>query len=411
MKTYNIILANAPIQNGNRGCAALSISSIYLIDKVLSDLGVDYHLFLPDAQIKSWDFQNKVVINGKVIEVTPINYYSVISFKQRIKRAFFSLFGDIFHIRPSYDYFHNADFVLNIGQGDSFSDIYGIQRFNSINKAYELARYHNIPYCILPQTIGPFKDSIVLAKAIESVKGAALVMARDSKSKECIQKLIPGVNIDEYLDVAFYLPYNKLSLRSSGINVGLNISALLWNGGYTMDNQFDLICEYKSLIRSIIDFFLSIPNVKLHLVAHVVEPDTCIENDYEVSYKLWKEYMNERLVLAPFALDPIEIKSYIAGLDFFIGARMHATIAAFSSGVPVVPMAYSRKFNGLYEDSLSYKYVIDMKKESNLEILHDIETYYENRSKLKKEIDIQNNTTVKKRREMIENDLISFFKK
>ena len=37
---------------------------------------------------------------------------------------------------------------------------------------------------------------------------------------------------------------------------------------------------------------------------------------------------------------------------------MHACIAAFSSGVPVLPMAYSRKFNGLF-NSLAYPHVLD----------------------------------------------------
>ena len=38
-------------------------------------------------------------------------------------------------------------------------------------------------------------------------------------------------------------------------------------------------------------------------------------------------------VLAPRFSTPSEAKTYIAGLDFFMGARMHACIAAFSSGV------------------------------------------------------------------------------
>ena len=62
----------------------------------------------------------------------------------------------------------------------------------------------------------------------------------------------------------------------------------------------------------------------------------------------------------------IEAKSYIASMDLFSGARMHATIAATSSGVPVIPVAYSRKFNGLY-DTLKYKYYIDAKADITLE--------------------------------------------
>ena len=39
---------------------------------------------------------------------------------------------------------------------------------------------------------------------------------------------------------------------------------------------------------------------------------------------------------------------------------MHATIGATSSGVPVIPVAYSRKFNGLF-DTLQYPFYIDAK--------------------------------------------------
>jgi polysaccharide pyruvyl transferase WcaK-like protein len=48
-------------------------------------------------------------------------------------------------------------------------------------------------------------------------------------------------------------------------------------------------------------------------------------------------------------------------MDVFVGARMHATIAAFSSGVPTIPIAYSRKFEGLF-GSLGYNHVIDITK-------------------------------------------------
>ena len=46
-------------------------------------------------------------------------------------------------------------------------------------------------------------------------------------------------------------------------------------------------------------------------------------------------------------------------MDIFIGARMHATVAAFSSGVATIPTAYSRKFAGLYSN-LGYPYTIDL---------------------------------------------------
>ena len=54
-------------------------------------------------------------------------------------------------------------------------------------------------------------------------------------------------------------------------------------------------------------------------------------------------------------------KNYISKMDFFIGARMHATIGALSSGVPVIPFSYSRKFEGLF-NSIDYPFVIEATK-------------------------------------------------
>jgi polysaccharide pyruvyl transferase WcaK-like protein len=47
-------------------------------------------------------------------------------------------------------------------------------------------------------------------------------------------------------------------------------------------------------------------------------------------------------------------------MDFVTGARMHVCIAAFSSGIPVVPLSYSRKFNGLFS-ALGYSLIADAK--------------------------------------------------
>jgi polysaccharide pyruvyl transferase WcaK-like protein len=45
-----------------------------------------------------------------------------------------------------------------------------------------------------------------------------------------------------------------------------------------------------------------------------------------------------------------EAKWLISRCECFVGARTHATIAAFSSGVPTLSLAYSRKAAGLNKD-------------------------------------------------------------
>ena len=125
--------------------------------------------------------------------------------------------------------------------------------------------------------------------------------------------------------------------------------------------------------------------------------------------KLFEEYNHPNLILSPLFLDPIVAKSYIAGMDFFMGARMHSTIAAFSSEVPVFPMAYSRKFNGLFTDTLQYPYMADMKAQSETEILAGIKQCYEQREKLKELEHNRMQTIVGERKRLMEERLCEFF--
>lgn len=81
--------------------------------------------------------------------------------------------------------------------------------------------------------------------------------------------------------------------------------------------------------------------------------------------------------------NPIEAKSFISSMDIFIGARMHATIAAFSSGVATIPTAYSRKFAGLYE-TLDYKYVVDLTRDNTSEALQQTMRYVDAYLELRK---------------------------
>lgn len=149
-------------------------------------------------------------------------------------------------------------------------------------------------------------------------------------------------------------------------------------------------------------------SVKVHLIPHVVGEERGIENDYAVSYDLYEEFNNPNLILAPLFLDPVIAKGYIAGMDFFMGARMHSTIAAFSSGVPVLPMAYSRKFNGLFCNTLKYPYIADMKNEDNKSIMNLIKEKFQYRDNLKKLIAVRQDTIIKERKDILSNKIKCF---
>ena len=92
-----------------------------------------------------------------------------------------------------------------------------------------------------------------------------------------------------------------------------------------------------------------------------------------------KEFPN--INVSPYFTSPMEAKSYISNMDVFIGARMHATIAAYSSGVPTIPFAYSRKFTGLY-NSLNYPYLIDGMNNTTETAIATVVDYIEKREQI-----------------------------
>jgi len=250
------------------------------------------------------------------------------------------------------------DIMIDIGGGDSFADIYGGRRLRRMFVLKYLTHLAGTPLVMAPQTIGPFTktSSRVLAKL--SMRLCKIVAARDALSLQAARDM--GVTREILLasDVALRLPFEPAIERTSGpVKVGLNVSGLLMGGGYTGQNEFGLQMDYPSLIRDLIAHFQSL-KCEVHLIPHVIIADgrMVAEDDYRASEALAAAFPGT--ILAPAFASPSEAKSYIAGMDFFAGARMHACIAAFSTGVPVIPMAYSRKFAGLF-GALGYDHTVD----------------------------------------------------
>ena len=398
-KKKNIILGNATLKNGNRGCLALTYCAIYLIDDICKMNGVDYKLYLVRSKSQG-TYPNYLNINNHTISFSLCGYPLDYTLK-----SFLTSLTNLKDLVKNWKTFRMADVVFDIGHGDSFADIYGLGRFNMVDKIHKIARFFRKPYVLLPQTIGPFDNKTIKKKADRTISRAFSVMARDKISFDYVVDNTSQINVNEYIDVAFFLPYTKAQFDSKYINVGLNISALLWNGGYNKNNQFELKTDYKELIKKIISYFIAKPEVKVHLVSHVVNHVRNIENDYAVAFDLKKELPSDRVVLAPLFLTPIDAKDYISGLDFFMGSRMHATIAAFSSGVPVVPMAYSRKFNGLFIDTLDYEYMVDLKQDSIEKALDMIKNSFEQREHLKQIIKSRLDGVVEEKKNKLYQDL------
>lgn len=335
--------------SGNLGVGALTESNIAIIRGVAERLGVKIRfLILGTGEHDLPELTAELNAAGHQLECHKARVLRG-SFRALVKRC---------------------DLVVDIGEGDSFADIYGFKRFFYYWLSKNIVCSLGVPLILAPQTIGPFDGFFARVLAKQVMARCAKVFARDHLSSEYLKSIGISGNTEEAIDVAFRLPFNKERTQRDTVHVGINVSGLLLNGGYSGTNQFGLSIDYGQAINQIISHFVAQTNVQVHLVAHVLEPNMPIEDDLRACQKLSVQF--PAVIIAPAFRRPSEAKSYIARMDFFVGARMHACIAAFSSGVPVIPMAYSRKFNGLF-GSLGYSHLVDCKVDDLVTALGKIE--------------------------------------
>ena len=299
-----------------------------------------------------------------------------------IKTKYFQGSFRLFTKQPNH-FFHlikeiaSCDFALDLGEGDSFSDIYGIKRFllQSIPKL--IALKHKVPLVLSPQTIGPFESSLAKIIGRLILNKSKKVFARDSTSYDYARSLLSAranVELEQTSDLAFLLPYQRQeTLIGPQTKIGINVSGLLYNGGYSSKNQFLLKDRYQTLIEAIITSLVESPHHSVTLVPHVITDRYPVEDDYRVCRYLAQKF---NIYLSPKFGSPSEAKSYISNFDFFLGARMHSTIGAVSSGVATIPLSYSRKFSGLFS-AIGYPYLIDLRVSNTAQSIHYIRDHIE----------------------------------
>jgi polysaccharide pyruvyl transferase WcaK-like protein len=361
-RTLRICLIMHSTRSDNLGVGALTVSQIEILRRLATEAGLSLEITVMD-----WKDSREPYVGGHDIRIVDLD-----------RKQMLSPFGYFAIARRS-------DLVVDIGAGDSFADIYGAGRLKRMFLLKFLTHLSGTPLVVAPQTIGPFTKSWSKFLARWSLRLSAVVATRDALSTGALGDLGYRGAVVEATDVALRLPYSVPALRgSSKPRVGINVSGLLMAGGYTGKNELGLTLDYPKLMRDLIRHFQAV-GCEVHLVPHVIVRTGPMvkEDDFRASAALADELPG--CVLAPAFASPSEAKSYIAGLDFFLGARMHACIAAFSSGIPVVPMAYSRKFTGLF-GSLGYQRTVDCTLEGNSAILETIKAAFDARLTLADEV-------------------------
>ncbi len=147
-----------------------------------------------------------------------------------------------------------------------------------------------------------------------------------------------------YPDSAFLMEEDRQPLPAGwrdGQMVGLNVSPLIES--YESQPGASLTA-CRELVRHILDH----TDMGVVLVPHVTKRES---DDQIPLRKIWEAFAATGRVFALSGdLNAPQIKGYISRCRFFVGARTHATIAAYSTGVPTLVLGYSVKARGIARD-------------------------------------------------------------
>lgn len=92
-------------------------------------------------------------------------------------------------------------------------------------------------------------------------------------------------------------------------------------------------------------------------------------DDRSILNKLYDEFKKSERIVVIQDCNCMQLKGYIAKCRFFVGARTHATIAAYSTEVPTLVVGYSIKSRGIAKDIFgreeNYVIPIEQIKEEN----------------------------------------------
>lgn len=315
--------------SGNHGCEAIVRATVKILKNenlclISSNPGEDIRYGLGELceiikdrntsiNRRSWDFVKAYV-------------------DLKLKKDFVPM--DKLWYKDAFSHIRKGDIALSIG-GDNYC-------YADVNKyimLHDMLKKRGAKTVLWGCSVEP--DLVAKPEVAADLARYDLITARETISYEALK----AVNPNTYLvaDPAFQLDPKECDLPDGfipGNTVGINLSPMAMDCEKIPGIAFE---NYRNLIAHII----ANTDMQIALIPHVVWPDG---DDRIPLGKLYEAFKDTGRVCMVEDRDCRELKYIISKCRFFLGARTHSTIAAYSSGVPTLVMGYSVKARGIARD-------------------------------------------------------------
>ncbi|MDZ7930495.1 MAG: polysaccharide pyruvyl transferase family protein [Rhodococcus sp. (in: high G+C Gram-positive bacteria)] len=248
---------------------------------------------------------------------------------------------------PVVRYIRQFDVVMDTGGGDSFTDIYGVQRLLLMAYIQRACRKAQVPLVMTPQTIGPFRTYVGRAVASRLLSEVDVLCTRDPVSSRAATSFGRRPSLLA-TDMAFALP-RPTPVKQR--DVVLNVSGLLLQSNPHVDStrERSYICRSNGAPAC--------RRQESHLASRMCWIPPVPDNDVPAVYAAAEAVSGKVEIVIPEGLE--EVRKLLSGCRVLVGSRMHSVINALSVGVPAISWSYSRKFGPLMDD-LGWQHTFDL---------------------------------------------------
>lgn len=330
---------------GNRGCEAILKGSAILLDRKAEDifaysrdveldvkLGTDKYATLVPYQRESYFIDRVLAAINKLLHTnTTLNWRLLYVYRSFLKQM------------------EHDDVMLSTG-GDMMC--YGNNEIIYTNDYMHKKGFKTVLWgCSMgPENLTPEKKKTLF--------NYSLIYARESLTFEFLQQL--GLkNVCLCPDPAFVLNDEECNLPACftrGDVVGINVSSFVLKGT-------DMNSPSGKEIIDLIDYILKNTSFDIILIPHVTwQLGDENQDDRQIVSFIANRYTESGRVQALdiAGLNYCNLRYIISKCRFFIGARTHSVISAYSRCVPTIALGYSIKSKGIAKDlRLSEKLVVD----------------------------------------------------
>lgn len=342
---YKILLCGAAL-SGNMGGPALYISIVDSLEKRLGQVDISILSKYPRA-----DLAASTELQWQLIPFPTST--------QLFLGVPFSLLCSLFRVsglpvpwiaRGPFRAYHEHDLLIDLS-GISFTDDRTLSGL-LINSLWLMpAVAMGKPWMKASQAMGPFTKPWTYWTSRFFLARAEALVARGQKSAQFVRELLPQRTIYELPDVAFVLPpasQNEVDQTLSNAGIDVQRPFCVVGPSFVVNmkvSKSDGPETYSKLMATVADELVTLTGEQVLLVPHARASAVSPLDDLDVcenTLQFCQSSTNVR-VLRDHVSATI-LKGIIARAEVAVGSRFHFMVAAMSSGVPGLAVAWSHKY-------------------------------------------------------------------